>query len=207
MLDDVAGTDFVAVDLGHFCFPEEILPPGRRFRRLHDHKTPREARERSEADADRGRRSAIASAQPVGALQRLLLLLVGQAAQEIVHLGIGQAGAAGEEIPGGGDDRVRARCRCRPCRAWRAGSARRRCRPRRRASARRSRPCGRAARRVPRSARCRDRAARCRNSAGPPAAASGGPRPRRASCRRRRWRRSAPSHIARPARPALAARS
>lgn len=46
------------------------------------------------------------SAQLVGALQCLLHLLPRQAVHEIFHLAIDQAGAAGEDVPGGSGNRI-----------------------------------------------------------------------------------------------------
>ncbi len=46
------------------------------------------------------------SGQPVGPLQGLFDLIVGQAAQEVLHARIDQAGPAGKDIPGTREDRV-----------------------------------------------------------------------------------------------------
>ncbi len=132
----------------------------------------------------------------------------GQPVQEIVHLRIDQARRGGPGCTRRQRRSCRARCRCPACRAWRPGSARRHCRRRPRASARRSRPC------VALAAAALDHPGAeielrgveilPRRQDQPPARLDR----RRASCRRRRWRRSATSRIARrQARPWRPARS
>ena len=197
MLDDVAGTDFVAVDLGHFvAFPEEFGAWRARFGASMTTKR-REAR-------DGGKRSATAGATRSPHRSRFarssacLISSSVRPSQEILHLGIDQPGAAGEEVPGCGGDRCRARCRCRACRAWRPGSARRHCR-RRAARCSQPKPALRS-RSPPRAldqpgAEIELRGVEILPGGEQPASAA--PRRRRASCRRRRWHRSATSHIAR----------
>ena len=83
MLDDVAGTDFVAVDLGHDVVPEEILRPIGEFgasRPQIASKGKRCGPPRRRGACDQLQRSRLAFSM------RLLGLFGGQPVQEVVHL-------------------------------------------------------------------------------------------------------------------------